>query len=238
MNQVFHKSIFLFFWAILLHLSSYESEAVVYKWKDGSGKTHFTDEPNGVPEEFRKEYFNKKLPPPIDKSKTPIKIEEKSNPQKKRADSENEKNTKNEELKKVKGLTAEEKSAAEAVIAFFEEDNPRYDEIYKKPLGYGNSGIRKWKILMRTEAATIPKKKALMDQISVLERPLFKEITLFLKKVIESDEEISTYGALTSKNTRPRIKKLSNRLNEQAAIEKFFLERLKEALIGPGDPEK
>ena len=77
-----------------------------------------------------------------------------------------------------------------------------------------------------------------MDQISVLERPLFKEITLFLKKVIESDEEISTYGALTSKNTRPRIKKLSNRLNEQAAIEKFFLERLKEALTGPVDPEK
>ena len=158
--------------------------------------------------------------------------------QKKRMDLENEKDTKNEEPKKVEGLTAEEKSAAEAVIAFFEEDNPRYDEIYKKPPGYGNSGIRKWKTLMRTEAATIPKKKALMDQISVLERPLFKEITLFLKKVIESDEETSTYGALTSKNTRPRIKKLSSRLNAQAASEKKFLERLKEALTGPGDPEK
>ena len=153
-------------------------------------------------------------------------------------DSENEKDTINEELKKVEGLTADEKSAAEAVIAFFEEDNLRYDEIYKISPGYRNNGIRKWKTLMRTEAATIPKKKALMDQISVLERPLFKEITLFLKKVIESDEEISTYGALTSKNTRPRIKKLSSRLNAQAASEKKFLERLKEALTGPGDPEK
>ena len=238
MNQVLHKSICLVFGVILLHLSSYESEATVYKWKDRSGKIHFTDEPNRVPEEFRKEHFKKKLPPPIDKSKTPIKIKEKSDPQKKRVDSENEKDTKNEELKKVEELTAEEKSAAEAVIAFFEEDNPRYDEIYKISPGYRNNGIRKWKTLMRTEAATIPKKKALMDQISVLERPLFKEITLFLKKVIESDEEISTYGALTSKNTRPRIKKLSSRLNAQAASEKKFLERLKEALTGPGGLEK
>jgi hypothetical protein len=238
MNQVLHKIIFLVFGAIFIHVSSYESEAVVYKWKDGSGKIHFTDEPNRVPEEFRKEHFKKKLPPPIDKSKTPININEKSDPQKMKVDSENEKDTKNEELKKVEGLIADEKSAAEAVIAFFEEDNQRYDEIYKISTGYGNSGIRKWKTLMRTEAATIPKKKALMDQISVLERPLFKEITLFLKKVIESDEETSKYGALTSKNTRPRIKKLSSRLNAQAASEKNFLERLKEVLTGPGDPEK
>jgi hypothetical protein len=238
MNQVLHKIIFLVFGAILLHLSSYESEATVYKWKDGSGEIHFTDEPNHVPEEFRKEHFKKKLPPPIDKSRIPININEKSDPQKMEVDSENEKDTKNEELKKVEGLTADEKSAAEAVIAFFEEDNQRYDEIYKIFPGYGNSGIRKWKTLMRTEAATIPKKKALMDQISDLERPLFNEITLFLKKVIESDEEILTYGALTSKNTRPRIKKLSSRLNAQAASEKNFLERLKEALTGPGNPEK
>jgi hypothetical protein len=235
MNQVFHKNIFFIFGAILIHLSSFESEAIVYKWKDGLGKIHFTDEPNRVPEEFRKEHFKRKLRPPIDKSKIPIKTKEKSDPQKKRVDSENEEDTKNEELKKVKGLTAEEKSAAEAVIAFFEEDNPRYDEIYKISPGYRNNGIRKWKTLMKTEAATIPQKKALMDQISVLDRPLFKEITLFLKKVIESDEEVSTYGALTSKNTRPRIKKLSNRLNTQAASEKKFLERLNEALTGPGD---
>ena len=60
MNQVLHKNIFLVFGTILLHLSSYESEATVYKWKDESGKTHFTDQSNRVPEEFRKENFNDK----------------------------------------------------------------------------------------------------------------------------------------------------------------------------------
>jgi hypothetical protein len=238
MNQVLHKIIFLVFGALLIHLSSYESEAAVYKWKDGSGKIHFTDNPNRVPEEFRKEHFKKKLPPPIHKSKIPIKIEEKSDSQKKGVDSENEKDTKNEELKKEEGLTAEEKSAAEAVIAFFEKDISRYDEIYKIPPGYRNNGIRKWKTLKRTVAATIPQKKALIGQISVSERPLFKEMTLFLKKTIEFDEEISTYGALISKNTRKRVNKLSSRLNAQAASEKKFLDRLKEALTGPGDPEK
>jgi len=34
-------------------------------------------------------------------------------------------------------LTAAEKSATEAVIAFFKEDIPRYDEIYKILLGTG-----------------------------------------------------------------------------------------------------
>ena len=80
MNQVLHKSIFLIFGVILLYLPSYESEATVYKWKDESGKIHFTDEPNRVPEEFRKEHFKKKLPPAIDKSLSLIHISEPTRP--------------------------------------------------------------------------------------------------------------------------------------------------------------
>ena len=42
-----HKTILLLVvGAILLHLSGDESEAAIYKWKDESGKTHFTDDPN------------------------------------------------------------------------------------------------------------------------------------------------------------------------------------------------
>ena len=29
-----------------MHLSCNESEAAIYKWKDESGKIHFTDDPN------------------------------------------------------------------------------------------------------------------------------------------------------------------------------------------------
>jgi hypothetical protein len=238
MNRVLHKIIFLIFGAMLLHLPGNESEATIYKWKDENGKVHFTDNPNRVPEEFRKEHFKRKLPPPIQKSKTPIKSKKKSDQEKEGVAPENEESTKKEEPKKDEALTTAEISAAEALITFFKEDIPRYDEIYKIPPGYRLNGIRKWKALKRTAVATIPQKKALVKQVSISEQPLLKEITLFLQKSIEADEEVATYGALISKNTRPRVNKLSSRLNGQAASEAKFIEQLKEALTGPDDPEK
>jgi hypothetical protein len=233
MSRVLNKIIFLIFGAILLQLSSDGCEAAVYKWKDETGKVHFTDDPNRVPEAFRKEHFKRELPPAIQKSNSPIKPEEKFDHKKEDAAPENEEDTEKDE-----GLTAVEKSTAEAVIAFFKEDIPRYDEIYKIPPGYRLNGIRKWKTLKRTVVATIPQKQSLAEQVSVSERPLFKEITLFLKKIIVADEEVATYGALISKNTRPRVNKLSSRLNAQAASEEKFIEKLNEALAGPDDPEK
>ncbi|MFT4577992.1 MAG: hypothetical protein ACI8PD_000524 [Nitrospinales bacterium] len=238
MNRVLHKIIFLTFGAILLHLSSDGCEAAVYKWKDETGKIHFTDDPNRVPEVFRKEHFKRKRPPAIQKSISPVKPEEKSILKKEGMAPENEEDTEKEGSKKDEGLTAAEKSAAQALIAFFEEDIPRYDEIYKIPPGYRLNGIRKWKTLQRTAVATIPQKKALVEQVSVSERPLFKEITVFLKKAIEADEEVATYGALISKNTRPRVNKLSSRLNAQAASEEKFIEQLEGALEAPDDLEK
>lgn len=233
MDRVLHKIIFLIFGAILLNLSGDRCEAAIYKWKDETGKVHFTDDLNRVPEEFRKEYFKRKLPPTIPKSKSPIKHEKKSNQEKEGVAPESEEDIEEKESKKDEGLTAAEKSAADALITFFKEDIPRYDEIYKIPPGYRLNGIRKWKTLQRTVVATIPQKEALVEQISVFERPLFKEITRFLQKAIEADEEVATYGALTSKNTRPRVNKLSSRLNAQAASEEKFIEQLKEALAGP-----
>jgi hypothetical protein len=238
MNRVLHTIIFLIFGVTLLHLSGDGSEAAVYKWKDETGKIHFTDDPNRVPEEFRKEYFKRNFFPPISKSKSPIKAEEKSDQEKEGVASESKEDTEKEESKKDEELTAAEKSAAEAIIAFFEEDIPRYDEIYKIIPGYRNNGIRKWKTLQRTTVATIPQMQALVEQISTFERPLFKEITLFLQKAIEANEEVATYGALISKNTRPRVNKLSSRLNAQAASEEKFIEQLKKALAGPDNPDK
>jgi hypothetical protein len=238
MNRGLHKIIFLIFGAILLHLSGDGCEAAIYKWKDEIGKIYYTDDLNRVPEEFREEYYKRRLPPAIPKSKSPIKHEEKSNQEKEGAAPKSDEDIEKEEPKKDEGLTASEKSAAEAVIAFFVEDIPRYDEIYKIPPGFRNNGIRKWKTLQRTAVATIPQKQTLVEQVSIFERPLFKEITIFFKKTIEADEEVARYGALISKNTRPRVNKLSSRLNEQAANEKKFIEQLKEALANPDDPDK
>ncbi len=232
MNRVLHKIIFLIFGTILLHLSCEGCEAAVYKWKDETGKIHFTDDLNRVPEEFRKEYFKRKLPPAIQKSKSPLKPEEKSNQKK------NKEDTEKEESEKEEGLTAAERSVAEAVIAFFKEDILRYDDLYKIPPGFGNTGIRKWRKLKSATVATIPQKQNLIEQISISERPLLKEITRFLQKVIQADEKLAKRGMPISKNTRPLVNNLSDRLNAQAAREEKFIEQLDEALTGPDDPEK
>ena len=99
MNRVLHKIIFLIFGAILLHLSGDGCEAAVYKWKDETGKIHFTDDPNRVPEVFRKEHFKRKLPTAIQKSKSPIKPEEKPTLEKDGEALKNEEDTEKEVLK-------------------------------------------------------------------------------------------------------------------------------------------
>ena len=238
MNRVLHKTIFLILAAILLNLSGDGCEAAVYKWKDETGKIHFTDDLSRVPEKFREEHFKRKLPPAIPKSKSPIKAEEKSSQQKEEVAPKSEEDIEKEESKKDEGLTTAEISAAEAAIAFFNEDIPRYDDLYKIPPSFGNTGIRKWRKLKSAVVATIPQKQTLVEQFSISERPLFKEITSFLKKAIKADEEVATYGALTSKNTRPRVNKLSSRLNAQTTREEKFIEQLQEALAGPDDSDK
>ena len=121
MNRVLHKTILLLVvGAILLHQSGDESEAAIYKWKDESGKPIFTDDPNRLPKVFRKEHFKRKFPPAIQKSNSPIKPEEKSTLEKNGVAPEDEEDTE-KESKKDEGLTVAQKSAAEAVIAFFKE---------------------------------------------------------------------------------------------------------------------
>lgn len=237
MNRVLHKILFLLFGVTLMHLPGNESEAAIYKWKDESGKIYFTDDINRVPEEFRKEHFKRKLPSPIPKSKSPIKVEEISNQEKEGAISENQEEIE-KESQKDEELTAAEKSAAEAVIAFFKEDIPRYDRLYKIPPSYGNTGIRKWRKLKSAVVSTIPQKQTLMKQVSISERPLFKKLTLFFQKTIEADEKIAKRGIPISKNTRPIVNRLSSRLQSQAASEEKFIEQLEEALAGSEDPEK
>ena len=83
-------------------------------------KTYFTDDPNRLPKVFRKEHFKRKLPPAIQKSNSPIKPEEKSTLEKNGVAPEDEEDTE-KESKKDEGLTVAQKSAAEAVIAFFKE---------------------------------------------------------------------------------------------------------------------
>ncbi len=232
MSRVLQENILVVVGTLLLSLSAVQSEATVFKWRDDNGKIHFTDDPNRVPEKFRQEKIPlRPLSNPQTKIETPPAEE-----QIEAAEGE-EKNTRKterkKEVKKTQGLTATDKTAAEAAIAFFKADIPRYEAIYK-----ARTGRRQWASLRLTVMDTIPQKEALVKQLSASEFPLLKEITGFLQKVIVEDEKLGNVLPLISKNTRPQVNKLSNRLKEQTASEEKFLEKLEEVLLPPPSSEK
>ncbi len=233
MYRVIQKIVFLIISVNFLILFSANSEAAIYKWKDEYGKIHFTDDPNRVPEEFRQDKMKLRTLP---KTSTKKEI---SKPRKEEDTPPGEiKEIAKETEKKSNELTEAEKSAFEVVTAFFEEDMPRYDAIYKRPLSNGNAGKRKWKVLRNTVIATIPQKEGLVDQISSSVLPLFKEIASFLKQIIEEDEKLKKVLPLLSDNTRPQVNKLSNRLKNQASREEEFLKQIEEAIKPPDGSEK
>lgn len=217
-------SILLIIAAFVLYMDD-KLGAAVYKWKDKKGKLHFTDDLHRVPEEFRR---NKMKLRPLPK----IKIDNDKRTPKPPKDVDE--NIASEELqetdKKLNSLTESDKSAIEAVVAYFKEDMPRYAAVYGRHLSNGNAMKTKWKVLRNTVIDTIPQKEALLEKISKTSFPLLKEIAAFLKQVIAEDEKLKKVLALISDNTRPQINKLSKRLKAQAEKEKEFIKRMEEAL--------
>lgn len=231
------KIVFLVFAIYFLVFLEAGSEAAIYKWKDENGKIHFTDDPNRVPEEFREDKLKFRSLPKAEKKRTvsqPRKEEEKKDEAPPLEIGENPL----EPEKESKELTDAERGALESVIAFFEEDMPRYDAIYQRPLSNGNAGKRKWKVLRNTVIDTIPQKEALVEQISKETLPLLKEISGFLKGIIAKDEELKKVKPLLSDNTRVQVNHLSNRLKGQAIQEEEFLKQIEEALKPPAKSQK
>ena len=219
------KLIFLVFTANFIAFLCCGSEAAIYKWKDKNGRTHFTDDPNRVPEDFLSDKMKLKPLPKIRTKNAKTEAEKKEN-EKKSSNPEETKPLK----KKSSQLTETDKSAIESVVAFFEEDMPRYDVIYNRSISNGNAMKRKWKVLRNSVIATIPQKEALLEQISTADYPLLQEITSFLNQVISEDKKLENILPLLSDNTRPQINKLSKRLKNQTTGEKEYLRKIKAVL--------
>ena len=165
MSPVIQKIILFFVGVIFLFPYIDGAEAAVYKWRDENGKIHFTDDPNNVPEKFRQDKM-KFRPLPKTSPKEEITKAKKKEDAKESIAPEEIKDKDSE--KKSTGLTEAEKSAANAVIAFFEEDMPRYDSIYAYPLSNRTSRLTKLRKLRNAVIATIPQKQDLVKQISAL----------------------------------------------------------------------
>lgn len=211
------KTIVIFFALIWV----FNAEAVIYKWKDTNGKTHFTDDPTKVPEEFRNKPFLKNSTSPKEKIK----------PEKNEVhDQEDDVSGKKEDVEdeKKEGLTEAQRSTIQAAVNFFKEDITRYDKIYTfKP------GRSKFRVLKQTVAGAMAQKKGLLDQVTQHELPLLESVSVFLKTSIAEDEK-SQKIATTYVPTR-KTRELMNRLKSEAGQEAQLLEKLTTALNAEND---
>ena len=236
MSRVIQKLILLVVTVHFLILFCAGSEAAIYKWRDENGKIHFTDNPSRVPEEFREEKMRLRALPRIKATK--VKPEPETKEEEKQIPPLPGETKGEPGEKKSNPLTGTDKSALESVVAFFEEDMPRYDAIYQRPLSAGNAMKTKWRILRSAVLETIPQKEGVLEQVSTSMLPLLKEIASFLKKMIQEDEKLKEVKALLSDNTRPQINNLSNRLKSQASSENEYLKKIEEALQTPEEKQK
>lgn len=196
-----------------------DAEAVIYKWKDDNGKTHFTDNPTKVPEAFRKK--------PFLKNSTTSKEKIKPDREKVRGEEDVASDKTEEEKKeddKPKGLTDAQRSTIEAVVNFFKEDIHRYDEIYTYP-----PSRSKFRLLKQAVAGSTSQKIGILEQVSQHELPLLDSVSEFLKTSIAADEKSQKVMPTTIVSTR-QTQALMNRLKSESGQEAQLLEKLTAAL--------
>ena len=200
------------------------ADAAIYKWKDENGKTHFTDDPTKVPEAFRKKPFVKNPKPRKETPKARDKEVQDKEASEKQATTKEPATTENKEGDQQKGLTEGQRSAAEAVVNFLKEDILRYEKFYSWP-----ASRSKFRAVKGAVAGATPQKQALLDQVSSLDLPLFKEVAAFLETSVNEDEK-SQKVVPTTITSRRQTQTLMNRLKSEAGQENQLLEKLSTAL--------
>lgn len=210
---------FFFFFALMWVVSA---DAVIYKWQDENGKSHFTDNPAKVPEAFRKKPFlnGASTQKEIFKPKKNAVPPDAGGVLDKKEDDEN----KNKAGDKPAGLTETQRSAVEAAAGFLKADITRYESIYTYP-----PSRSKFRALKQAVADATSQKQALLDQVSQHDLPLLESIAAFLTTSIAEDEKSQKIMPTTITSTR-QTQALMNRLKGEAEQEKQLLEKLTVAL--------
>ena len=198
-----------------------DADAAIYKWKDDSGKIHFTDDPTNVPEAYRQKPFLKSIQRQKEAPKSKKgKVQSEGETSGKIEGVENEKKGSD----KQKGLTDAQRSTVEAVVNFLKEDITRYDKFYTYPASRSN-----FRVIKQAVAGATLQKQSLLGQVSQHDFPLLQSIAEFLKTSIAEDGKSQKVMPTTIASTR-QTHTLMNRLKSEAEQEKQLLEKLTVAL--------
>lgn len=194
--------------------------AQVYKWIDNEGKTHFTDNIESIPEEFRSQLKKHKLPEPstVEDGKTPEVEAEKSPPDEKSAEAEEE---------KPAGPSPEETAAINEAIGFLSGSIPRYGQ-YE---GY-TPNLVVTRQLYGLFQGDLPAKKALTEKLDAMELPVLKETAAFLRGSLAEDEKFTINAPMMWTRTQNQLARLKAEGETMAAL----IKKLENALEEPAAP--
>ena len=166
------REAFVFF--VVIGLAS-PAGAVIYKWKDDSGKTHFTDNLEKVPPRFReKDKLEKVRPaPPSGSSDTPApeKADETAPPSGETPPAG----------EKSQELSAQETDAINASIKFLESDLKRFEKFVAK----GEMDVNVTLVVRDA----IPEKTALANKLEKFDLPGLKAAAKYLQSSLKQDED-------------------------------------------------
>jgi len=194
--------------------------AQVYKWIDNEGKTHFTDNIESIPEEFRSQLKKHKLPEPstVEDGKTPEVEAEKSPPDEKSAEAEEE---------KPAGPSPEETAAINEAIGFLSGSITKYG----KYEGY-TPNLLVTKQLYDLFQGDLPAKQALAEKLEAMEMPVLKETAAFLRASLAGDEKHNIWGTLLWTRTQNQLARLKAEGETMTAL----IKKLENALEEPVAP--
>jgi len=208
---------------LLLSCFAAPAFAQVYKWIDDEGKTHFTDNIETVPEEYRSQLNKHKLPEP-----TTVEPGDKAAPETvSEGDKESPDSGKKAEEEKPAGSSPEELAAAQEAIGFLTGSIARY-ETYEESIP-NEFVTRQINDLFQ---ADLPAKEALAAKLEAMEMPVLKETAGFLKASLAADKEFRAIGPNLPFLTRQTSTRLKTEREKKSAL----IEKLESALEQPAPP--
>jgi len=208
---------------VVVFLLTSLSWADIYKWRDASGKIHFSDSLMEIPNDFLTEKHLEKMrmmdlgDPEEEARKKQLKADQE------REKLEKQQTAKKQQLKKKKGAISVEERKVLANASFFLKNNII---AYKRHLGKP-VGEELFKNIKKITQISIDPKTKLIDQLSKFKSPASKQTLKLLQTSLVIDKEFDNTKVYVKPSADPMIIRLKNGIASKDNIVKM----IKQALV-------
>ena len=204
--------------SIFIFLVTSPSWAEIYKWRDASGKIHFTDNLMEIPDDFRTEKHleEMRMKGLVDPQEAARKKQLKADQERRRR--EKEQAAKSQRLKKKRLTISKEERKVLANAAFFLQNNViAYNKHLSKPVGE-----ELFKNIKKITQISIKPKIKLIDQLSRFESPVAKQTLKLLQASLATDREFDKTKVYIKPNAETLIARLKNETASKGNIIKII----------------